>query len=196
MGQRSQIYVRINKELVVANYYGWNYGERMISRAKGIIEWIEEYVENDWLDFFNHPQPMNSYITKLSRVCDTNFDMRDIVISCDIVKEYYEQFASEPFNKSIFDWQDNNDGQLFIDVSKNGIKYCFTKYTSYKQSLSASQYMAWDNRRNWTIPTEDFDQEDIDLCKKNIKYIKEHAELMTVDELKEFVNGDYEKTPF
>ena len=194
MGQRSQIYVRINKKLVVANYYGWNYGERMISRAKAIIEWLKEYVDHDYLSFFT-AQNDSSYRTKLSRVCDTNFDMRDVAISCDIVKEHYEDFADSPFNKQVFDWQDNNDGQLFIDVDKNGIKYCFTKYTSHKKALSASQYMAWDSCGNWTVPTDYLSQEDIDLCKNNIKYIKENAELMSLDELKDFVNGDYEENP-
>ena len=41
MSQRSQIYVRINGKLVVPQDYGWNYAERMISRAKGILEFIE-----------------------------------------------------------------------------------------------------------------------------------------------------------
>ena len=194
MGQRSQIYVRINNKLVVANYYQWNYGERMISRARGIIEWIKEYAEAGYLNFFTTPYD-SSYRTSLSRVCDTNFDMRDVAISCDIVKEHNEQFPDEPFNKSVFDDQDNNDGQLFIDVSDNGIKYCLTKYTSHKQALSASQYMAWDRQRNWTIPTEYLDEEAIDTCKKNIEFIKQNAALMTVEELKEFVNGDYEEKP-
>ena len=47
MGQRSQIYVRYNKNNtqkgLIANYYGWNYGERMISRARWGIEFIKEH---------------------------------------------------------------------------------------------------------------------------------------------------------
>ena len=43
MGQRSQIYVRYNKKLVIANYYQWNYGEQMISRARYGIEYIRRY---------------------------------------------------------------------------------------------------------------------------------------------------------
>jgi len=42
MGQRSQVYVRYNKKLVVTNYYQWNYGERMISRARYGIEYIKD----------------------------------------------------------------------------------------------------------------------------------------------------------
>ena len=38
MGQRSQIYVRYTNEkgehFLTARYFGWNYGERMISRAR------------------------------------------------------------------------------------------------------------------------------------------------------------------
>lgn len=191
MGQRSQIYIRINKKLVVANYYGWNYGERMISRAKGIIEWLQEYIEKDCLHFFTEENRLQSYKTQLRRICDINFDMRDYQVSCDIVKEWREQFAEQPFNKSVFNWQDNNDGQLFIDIQGKTVKYCFTKFTRYKQALDGNHYMAWDSRRNWTIPTDYMMQEDIDLCKENIKYISEHAEVMTVAELKEFVTADY-----
>ncbi len=41
MGQRSQIFVRFEKELgekeIVARYFNWNYGERMISKDLDII---------------------------------------------------------------------------------------------------------------------------------------------------------------
>lgn len=106
-----------------------------------------------------------------------------------------EQFAEQPFNKYVFDWQDNNDGQLFIDIQGKTVKYCFTRHTNHKRTLNGNQYMSWDSCRNWTIPTDYMTQEDIDLCKGNIRYITEHAELMTVDELKEFVTADYSITP-
>ena len=41
MGQRSQIYLRHNGDLVFANYYQWNYGERMVSRARWGIGYIK-----------------------------------------------------------------------------------------------------------------------------------------------------------
>lgn len=196
MGQRSQIYVRINGKLVVAQYYGWNYGERMISRAKGILELLEEYRKGGCMEFFTRKN-MPSYAEKLRRVCDINFDMRNYQISADIVKEWREEFPEQPFNKYVFDWQPNCDGQLFIDVQDDAIKYCFTKGPERRKTMNGSQYMAWDHQgckvRNWTIPTEDTTQETIDLCKANIKYISEHAELMTVDELRAFVRADYEQ---
>ena len=54
MGMRSQIYVKYNDRLIIANYYGWNYGERMISRARYGMEYLKYYVDNDctW-DFIN-----------------------------------------------------------------------------------------------------------------------------------------------
>lgn len=196
MGQRSQIYVRINGNLVVAQYYGWNYAERMISRAKGILEFLEEYWKGGHMHFFTSAS-MPSYAERLRRICDVNFDMRDYQISGNIVKEWRKEFPDEPFNKFVFDEQDNNDGQLFIDVQGDVIKYCFTKWTRRNKTMRGGQYMAWDNYgckvRNWTIPTEYAPQEAIDLCKENIKYIDEHAKLMTVDELREFVNSDYEQ---
>lgn len=36
MGQRSQIYVRYNEKLLFARYFQWNYGTRMISRARSM----------------------------------------------------------------------------------------------------------------------------------------------------------------
>ena len=197
MGQRSQIYVRINGQLVVAQYYGWNYGERMISRAKGILEYLEEYRKGRGHMHYLTDASMPEYAEQLRRVCDVNFDMRDYQMSADIVKEWREEFPEEPFNRYVFNNQDNNDGQLFIDVQGDVIKYCFTKYTTRKKTMRASQYMAWDHDgckvRNWTIPTEYTPQEAIDLCSANIKYISEHAELMTVDELREFVDADYKQ---
>ena len=140
---------------------------------------------------------MSWYAEHLCRVCDIDFDMRDCQMSADIVKEWREEFPERPFNRYVFDDQDNNDGQLFIDVQGDKIKYCFTKGTRRNKTMNGGQYMAWDHDgckvRNWTIPTEYTSQETIDLCKANIAYISEHAELMTVDELRAFVNADYEQ---
>ena len=65
MGQRSQIYIRYNVNYIsgsstenptthnfkglIARYYGWNYGERMVSRARYIIERIhDEFMRGKW----------------------------------------------------------------------------------------------------------------------------------------------------
>ena len=86
MGQRSQIFVRYQEtdgpRKLVARYYGWNYGERMISRARHTMEWLKENYEL-----------ISFYAEKIPRILDTNFDMRDCVISSDILKEYQELYG-------------------------------------------------------------------------------------------------------
>lgn len=193
MGQRSQIYIRVKGELVVANYYQWNYAERMISRARAIIEWIDEYRKNDWLDFFKKDgcSINNSSITKLRRICDINFDMRDVAISCDIFKEYEELGNESPFKDYVFLEQDNNDGKLFVDVTESGIKYCFTDYNC-KKTMGGEKYMAWERGKDWKQTNQYFTKNDLKTCLSNIRFIKSHAKLMTKDELEEFINKKYQ----
>lgn len=79
MGQRSQIYIRYpagEKKGLIARYFSWNYGERMISRASGIIKMAKRRISFD-----------NEDIKKLTAVCDVNFDMKDISLSSDLVEE-------------------------------------------------------------------------------------------------------------
>ena len=85
MGQRSQIYVRYQKDGVnylTARYYQWNYGERMISRCRHSLGWIKEMIPYDW--YFTRETE------KLKRILDVNFDMHDITIGYDIIKEWEE----------------------------------------------------------------------------------------------------------
>ena len=195
MGQRSQIYVKYEENLIVANYYQWNYAERMISRARSIVEYCMDRLQYDWT-FKEHTS-----IEKLRRFCDINFDMRDVVTSTNIFKEYEEAVQegwTEPgtFNDYGIKHQDNNDGQLFIHITGGIIKYAFASYEGYDKVLTPSGYMEWDERKDWDTPTEYFDEEDIEICRNNIKFLEEHAVLMTVEELNDFVNGDYEQKPF
>lgn len=187
MGQRSQIYIRIADEYkgypkLYAKYYGWNFGERMISRARHGIEYIQEY-----LQYKSDPNTQE----KINRIFDVNFDMKDILVTSDIIKEWIEQFQDIHTSKEyIFECVDNNDGKLFIDITKdNQIKYCFTNRDL--KILSPKQYMDWDFE-NWEN-SEYLDKEDVEICKNNIKYIKENAKQMTEEELQEFIDFDYSK---
>lgn len=187
MGQRSQIYVRYNKKLVVANYYQWNYGERMISRARHGIEYIKDNLLEYRNFIFNDPFQME----RLSRIFDTNFDMKDVQISTNIIEEWKDQFFDDNFNDVVFWWQDNNDGRLFVDILEDGtIKYAFLDYDcDVTNIMNAAQYMEWDNE-DWKN-SEYIDDEQKKQCEDNLKTIEEMATLMTKEEIEDFINFDY-----
>lgn len=187
MGQRSQIYVRYHKKLVVTNHYRWNYDERMISRARYGIEYIKEnYLKyKDWI--FNDI----GYMKKLRRIFDANFDMKDVAISQDIIEEWKEEFQEDNFNEFVFRMQDNNDGKLFVDIFENGIiKYAFLDCKcNTDHIMNATQYMDWDNK-DWR-QSEYIEDEQKKLCEENIKKIGEMAVLMTKEEVEDFISYDY-----
>lgn len=200
MGQRSQIYVRYtdknNKHYLTARYYQWNYGERMISRCRYTMEWIEATNEFEWY-FTNEKE-------KLTRIMDTNFDMIDVVIGQDIIKEFVEydkDYFNESdnpelsaFNNYIFCCQGNNDGKLFIDIKDNQIKYCFLdRDCDTKHIMSASQYMNW-NDKGWR-KSEYIDEDQKERCKNNLKEIPKIAKLMTKKEIDDFLKCEYEEEP-
>lgn len=186
MGQRSQIFVRYEEngqKKMIARYYQWNYAERMISRARYGIEWLKKTYKYSF-----------EIERKLYRILNVNFDMIDYAISSDIIKEFVDddwKNSGYTLNNFMFYAQDNNDGKLFIDVLSNGtIKYAFLDYDN-KKIMSGTEYMKWDYGKGWKNPTEYFDQEDIDICIKNIKEINKMAKKMTADEVKEFMETDY-----
>ena len=190
MGQRSQIYIRYHKDdkdYLIARYYQWNYGERMISRCKHSIEWIESILSYGWY--------LTTETEKLKRILDVNFDMQDIVTGCDIIKEYEEDKESEYwddtiFNIYVFKCQDNNDGKLFIDIRDEKIKYAFLDYDcDTNHIMNAEQYMNWDSE-DW-ITNEYIGDEQKLICFNNIQAITKMAELMTQEELEDFINCDY-----
>lgn len=187
MGQRSQIYVRYQKDGVnylTARYYQWNYGERMISRCKHTLEWIKEMINYDWY-FTTETETLKRYL-------DVNFDMQSIVIGQDIVEEWKEcpYQAETTFNEYVFLQQDNNDGKLFIDIKEGVIKYAFVDTDcNTEHIMNANQYMNWDYE-DW-LNSEYLDEEDKKTCIENFEAIKSLAELMTQEELEDFINADY-----
>lgn len=190
MGQRSQIYVRYNKDGInhlIARYYQWNYGERMISRCKHSIEWIKSILDYDWY--------LTTETEKLKRILDVNFDMQDIVMGSDIVKEYEEsEYWREEcsFNEFVFKSQDNNDGKLFIDIKNGIVKYAFLDYDcNTEHIMNAEQYLNWDYEGWITNPYIDDEQKL--MCFNNIKEIAAMAQLMTQEEVEDFINCDYQQ---
>lgn len=189
MGQRSQIYIAFNNALrddkgkvkpdakgeweLIARYYQWNYGSRMISRTWGLIEWIQSSIM-----FLNFTQE------KLKRIADVNFDLRDVVISSDLIAEAEEdahEFDSSA-NEYIFAFNNCNDGKLFISVEDDGtIKYCLTDNENF-EPISAKQYMAWGEYSS---------EEPESNLWENIQNISDSAELMTQEELEQFMARTY-----
>ena len=187
MGMRSQIYIRYKNKKgtqLIARYFQWNYGENMVSRARSIIEWLTYMHEyRDWL--FDNERKM----LELERVCDVNFDMRSISLSTDIVREVVEQKFDEScgLNNAIFG-QDNNNGQLLIDATSVTIKYAFIPYfLEPEKIMDAYGYMDWDLPIGWRD-----NQYFAEYTNRNIQYIAEHAELMTEEDVRNFLGDDYE----
>ena len=205
MGQRSQIYVRWNtndgKKFLVPRYYQWNFGTRMISRAKGILEWLKG--SGQYLYSTLH----NDNVEKLRRIMDVNFDYKDVVLGRDIIDEWLE-FRDADFSDWVFTGQDNNDGQLFIDMivewptkwldePKIKFKYAFIADSDGENPMNGNEYMQWDERCDdddcdYKIWTDDpYIKKEIKYTQRNIAYIEKNAELMTKEEIKEFREYPY-----
>jgi len=188
MGRRSQIYIRYNGKLIVANYYQWNYGERMISRCRSILDYLGSMLEYKFM-FSDENE-----IETLKRYCDVNFDYRDIVRSHDIFKEWSEYARDTNINDWFYLYQDNNDGQLFIDIIGNIIKYAFRviDYESitqkYTGAVSASEY--WSRYSGYY--SYKGDNEITKMAQENVDFIESNYELMTDEELNQFLTAEIE----
>ena len=206
MGQRSQIYFRVNqmdgKYALVARYFQWNYGTRMVSRARGLIEWLES--NKDFPTMFYKG---SETLTKAERIIDINFDYHDVVLSQDIIKEYEEGYYDE--SSEMFLRQANNDGQLLVDMiidwehkDKKGdykvtLKYAFLDWNS-KLIGNGEDYMQWnedygDKEDSTPWRENEHIQKEIKYTERNIRYIDKHATLMTPEEVSEYINHDYIK---
>lgn len=190
MGQRSQMYISFNngsrnengvitnsgETILIAVDFGWNYGERMVSRARGLVEWLL-----DNRDYLNYEAD------KIRRVCEVNFDYKSIIDSSDLVEEAKKYCAKKADRNEWIFGADNNDGRFFVKVGNDGkLKYAFTE-TWCNAPLTAEEYFEWDCE-NVTVTDEDKKKSNFE---ENRKYIAENAELMTADELLAFMNCDY-----
>lgn len=192
MGQRSQIYVRIyNKEnpdcpYLIARYFQWNYGQGMISRARHTLDFIKEH--KDYISY---------YTTIIPKYLEVNFDTKGITDSSDLFQEYCK-FGKDHYSLADYLFtQDNNDGTLWIDIRKNGIKYAFLDCVSPLglsessiEPLSANEYMNFDVE-GWNTDESCLDENRLELVTDNIKAISKAAKLMTAREIWKFVNTDY-----
>ena len=200
MGQRSQIYVRyipyeekendIPKRHLIASYFQWNFGERMISRARYTLEWIKdkEFSKYTW----------DERVKTLRRIMEVNFNYKDVVLSTDIVKEFIDYADKEDsFYDYVFAAQDNNDGKLLIDVSEERIKYAFigNDFDETHEVYDAEAYMDW----NMSLDDKSWRDREcmnghVKYTERNIRKISKVAKLMSLEEVEEFMHYDYEKS--
>ena len=197
MTNKSQIYIlwevtdKDGKPVngLIAKSFDWNRGFQMVSRARAIIEKIQS-------DFLPYKWPFidETCIKNLDSFCDVDFDRRSVTGSTDLVKIVREQFPDEP--RRLFE-QDNNDGQLFILVTDDVIKYGFMNYFREEQVMDGEAYMAWDSEKgglwaNWHVPCWLMSVDAIEYTEQNIEKIREMAELMTIEEIRQFVYDSLE----
>lgn len=228
MGERSQIYLRYRvkntatsknfiTEGFIAKYYQWCYGERMISRCRNLIETVEDMASSAYR-FSDKPS-----IDKLIAQFNINWDMHDLVATTDILDEVTE-WVEKGYDKldeiNVFA-QDNNHGQIFIDVlayktGKFKIKYAFVPYYN-KNVMSVEEFADYDigngmdreyreeAPRKWYMPKDYYSEtvesflrfaEIVKYTKANIDTINRSATLMTNEEKDEFVTwaNQYGKT--
>ena len=185
MGQRSQIYVKVDGKPEVANYYQWNYGDRMVSRARYGIEWIKTYME------FPFVFRRGSYnFEEFRRVWDVNFDYKAIKTSEDLLIEDNREYFERNFKRCVFG-VDNDDGILLVDVDTKmkQIRYCFLD-SSENNVMDAEQYMNW-NMPEWEKPESSLlEAEAKGWCRSNIEELRDLAQVMTKSELDVFLRSE------
>lgn len=158
MGMRSHIMVIIetaNAKRVIANYYHWNYMERMLSRARHGIEWMQDA----------------NYITlkgvEAENIFDVNFDMRDYQSHLNLL-ESLEDDVTAPLRAIGFE----QDGGLIIHLTDDGVRYALV--TADGDVLSPIEYMEWDSR-DYMVSTDEyiaeFDDEQMTAYKSNIEFL-------------------------
>ena len=179
MGQRSQIYViykdKQNRDCISATYFQWNYGERMISRARYLMGWLK-----------NNVFSLSYVANKIRYIASVNFDYKDVVVGQDLIEEWKDYKQGVPnanLNDYIFN-ADNNDGCLFIDTRiPQQLRYAFTTYDYKDGVMGPEAYLKWDNVPQKIRNTK--------FTKRNINWITHNAKLMKKEELEAIIKATY-----
>lgn len=189
MGQRSQIYViykdNQNRDCVSATYFQWNYGERMISRARYLMGWLKS--RDSFYAIDSHNLFSLSYVAyKIRYIASVNFDYKDVVIGQDLIEEwkaYKQGVPNANLNDYIFN-ADNNDGCLFIDARiPFNLRYAFTTYDYKDGVMGPEAYLKWDGTPQKIRNTK--------FTKRNINWITHNAKLMKKKELEAILKTTY-----
>lgn len=189
MGQRSQIYViykdNQNRDCINATYFQWNYGERMVSRARYLMGWLKNQASFYAIDVYN-VFSLSYVANKIRYIASVNFDYKDVVIGQDLIEEWKDYKQGVPnanLNDYIFN-ADNNDGCLFIDARiPKQLRYAFTTYDYKDGVMGPEAYLKWDQTPQKIRDTK--------FTKRNINWITHNAKLMKKEELETILKATY-----
>lgn len=191
MGERSDIFVRIRAkekttdkrykhEVFFGLYYQWCYGERMISRLRAAIDFAHS--DLNWRPCISMSKER---IEKFKQVLRTNFDMRDIIDTIDLVpdaidnlKQGYDTVDADIFNQA------ENHGFIYLDItiddpdekfgeSTPKVKYAFVQNEGKEYPImDVVQFADWDigdGERKWYEPDPYWDKPEEASWGKNHK---------------------------
>lgn len=188
MGQRSQIYVvyknNQNRDCISATYFQWNYGERMVSRARYLMGWLKD--QNLFYSSDNNLFSLSYVAYKIRYIASVNFDYKDVVVGTDLIEEWkacYRGSTNISLSDYIF-YADNNDGRLFIDArNPKHLRYAFTTYDYKDGVMGPEAYLKWDHTPQKIRDTK--------FTKRNINWITHNAKLMKKAELEAILRATY-----
>ena len=189
MGQRSQIYViykdNQNRDCISATYFQWDYGERMVSRARYLMGWLKG--QNTFYAVDSYNIFSLSYVAyKIRYIASVNFDYKDVVIGQDLIEEwkaYKQGVPNANLNDYIF-YADNNDGCLFIDARiSSHLRYAFTTWDYKDGVMGPEAYLKWNQTPKKIRDTK--------FTKRNINWITHNAKLMKKAELEAILKATY-----
>lgn len=180
MGERSNIFVRIRAkentddkkykhEVFFGLYYQWCYGERMISRLRAAIDFAHS--DLCWRPCISMSKEK---IEKFKQVLRTNFDMRDIIDTTDLVPDAIDDLKQGygTVDADIFD-QAENHGFIYLDITiddpdeKSGenkptVKYAFVgnegKNFPVMDVVKFADLDIGDGERKWYKPAPYWDK--------------------------------------
>jgi len=228
MGERSNFFVRVRAKEKTSDkfykhqaffglYYQWCYGERMISRLRSAIAFVDSEISGSHGGYAINKDQMDRF----KRYLSINFDMKDFVDTTDLIPYTVDDIMQgwDTAKSDIFD-QAENHGFIYLDITlddpdqkfgenKAIIKYAFVdnEYHSKKHPLPSvrsvenfADHDMGNDERKWYEPDpywedkpwgaahkERFLNDIVPTAKKNMEEINASATLMTEDDRKEFV---------
>jgi len=201
MGQRFQMFVKTQNrdgEETIAIHHQWLYGATAVQQLRNILEFNFKASVNYKLgskESYLSSNEVNSIVLNLASTNAKEGYYHNVISLNAEAKEYPDSLNP--------DYQDNNDGQFFIDFTvkgkpKVGFTYPFSRDTYEDdgeviqgfdkwQIMGAREYFAlYYSQKEIDKATENNNKDDIAFFNKalrNIKWIENHTKLLTQKEL-------------